>query len=199
MSQALGWSRRHRRARRGDLLSRAASTGTWTDGPAADDRDRPVLVCEPLVPGRPEAPGVLRPGKSVTAHEHMIAPPQERADTMPSRLWRENALLCRWSERGRWYFRNVNRGADWLRTVVTGVVDQMAFSSSAIAAMSCGTSEDARSCMASATTSTAAVESWRADSPLCRLVQRRACTCRAWSAKITSVRPGCSTWPEKVR
>ena len=77
-------------------------------------------------------------------------------------------------------------------TAVCGVVDQRPFSSSAIAAMSSGVSAAAVSCMASATTRTVAVASWTAESPLCRLVHRRACTCPAWSAKITSRGSGCS-------
>src|SRR5262252_2752574 len=100
---------------------------------------------------------------------------------------------------GPGHFRQVNRGEDWLSTAAAGVMDQMAVSSSATAAMSAGTSDDAESCMASATISAVAVEAWTADRPLCRFVHRRACTCPAWSAKITSCGLGCSAWPENVR
>jgi peptidoglycan/xylan/chitin deacetylase (PgdA/CDA1 family) len=93
----------------------------------------------------------------------------------------------------------VKRGEDWLSTAAAGVTDQTAASSPAMAAVSCGTSDDAESCIASATIRAAAVEAWTADRPLCRFVHRRACTRPARSAKMTSWRPGCSTWPENVR
>ncbi len=95
--------------------------------------------------------------------------------------------------------RNVHPGADRLSTAVTGVIDQMAVSSAAMAAMSSGTSDEAESCIASATISAVLVDAWTADRPLCRFVHRRACTCPAWSAKITSPGLGCSAWPENVR
>jgi hypothetical protein len=65
--------------------------------------------------------------------------------------------------------------------------------------MSSGMVLAAPSCRASATIRTVLVAGETADRPLCRLVQRRACACPAWSAKITSPGAGCSTSPPNVR
>jgi hypothetical protein len=102
----------------------------------------------------------------------------------------EEGSGCRGSSPG--YFPNAKRRVDWLRTAAVGVIPQTAPSSSAAAAMSSGTSEDAEACMASATINAAVVEPWTADRPLCRFVQRRACARLAWSEKMTSPASGCS-------
>ena len=65
--------------------------------------------------------------------------------------------------------------------------------------MSSGMVVAAPSCWASATIRTVLVAGETADRPLCRFVQRRACACPAWSAKITSPGAGCSTSPPNVR
>jgi hypothetical protein len=64
---------------------------------------------------------------------------------------------------GRADSQNSNRGEEWLSTLGSGVTDQMAFSSSAIAAVSLWISTRAELCIASATISTSVVVSRTAE------------------------------------